>query len=189
MTSSPNVSDLHDHELVTAAREGREDAYAELLRRHHEIVHTFINRLVRDPDLADDLTQEAFVKAFSQLESHRPEHSFSSWILRIANNHAVDHLRRERSLKSRGLDTVPLDPTPDVSGPRAIAAHRLRAIVSDTPTPTRWTWRRSPRRSTRPWKDSMSVTVCAFSCGRSKGDRTTTSPRSWTCRAAPWAPH
>ena len=49
-------------------------------------------------------------------------------------NIAARHL--EQSLKRRRLDTVPLEPTPDVSGPRAIAAHRLRAIVANTPTPT-----------------------------------------------------
>jgi RNA polymerase sigma-70 factor (ECF subfamily) len=136
MTSSPNVSDLHDHELVTAAREGREDAYAELLRRHHGTVYALVHRLVRDADLADDLTQEAFFKAFSELEGQGSDCKFSAWILKIANNKAVDYLRRESSIKRQGLDTVPLEPTPDVSGPRAIAAHRMRAIVSNTPTPT-----------------------------------------------------
>ena len=136
MTPRPNLSTASDQDVVAAARQGREDAYAELLRRHHGTVHAFIQRLVRDHDLADDLTQETFVKAFGELESHRPEHKFSSWILKIANNHAVNHLKRERSLKRRGLDTVPLEPTPDASSPRKIAADRLRWIVSHTATPT-----------------------------------------------------
>jgi RNA polymerase sigma-70 factor (ECF subfamily) len=136
MTPGPNLSTASDQDVVAAARQGREEAYAELLRRHHGTVHAFIHRLVRDRDLADDLTQDVFVKAFSELESHRPDHKFASWILRIANNEAVDHLRREGRLKRRGLDTVPLEPTPDASSPRKIAAHRLRAIVSNTATPT-----------------------------------------------------
>jgi len=136
MTSPPNLSDASDQDVVAAARSGREDAYAELVRRHHGTVHAFIQRLVRDHDLADDLTQDAFVKAFSELESHRPEHQFSSWILRIANNHAVNHLKHEQRLKRRGLDTVPLAPAPDVSSPRKVAADRLRWIVSHTTTPT-----------------------------------------------------
>jgi RNA polymerase sigma-70 factor (ECF subfamily) len=136
MTSPPRLSAASDRDVVAAARLGRENAYAELLRRHHGTVHAFIQRLVRDRDLADDLTQDVFVKAFGELESHRPEHKFSSWILKIANNQAVDHLRREGSLKRRGLETVPLEPTPDASGPRTIAAHKLRTIVSNTATPT-----------------------------------------------------
>jgi len=121
---------------VAAARQGREEAYAELLRRHHGPVHAFIQRLVRDHDLADDLTQDAFVKAFGELDGQGSDCNFSSWVLKIANNQAVDHLRSEKSLKRRGLDTVPLEPTPDASSPRTIAAHRLRAIVSNTATPT-----------------------------------------------------
>ncbi len=61
-------------------------------------VYVFLHRMVRDPDLADDLTQDVFVKAFRQLESHRPEHSFSSWIVKIANNHALSR-RHPSSLR------------------------------------------------------------------------------------------
>ncbi len=136
MTSPPKLSAASDRDVVAAARLGREDAYAELLRRHHATVHAFIHRLVRDHDLADDLTQDAFVKAFSELHGQGSDCKFSSWVLKIANNRALDHLKRERRLKRRGLDTVPLEPTPDASSPRKIAADRLRAIVSNTATPT-----------------------------------------------------
>jgi RNA polymerase sigma-70 factor (ECF subfamily) len=132
----PNLSGASDQELVAWACQGREDAYGELLRRHHRPVYALIHRLVRDHDLAEDLTQDTFVKAFGALERHRPESKFSSWILKIANNRAVDHLKREGRLKRRRLDTVPLEPTPDASSPRKRATGRLLAAASNTPTPT-----------------------------------------------------
>lgn len=136
MTARPNLSTASDQHLVASARQGREGAYGELLRRYHRRVYALIHRLVRDHDLAEDLTQDTFVKAFDALEHHRPESRFSSWILKIANNRAVDHLKRERRLKRRRHDTVPLEPTPDASTPRRPAAGRLRAAVWNTPTPT-----------------------------------------------------
>ena len=136
MSKLPDLSEASDQEVVASARRGRQDAYDELVRRHRRSVFALILRLVRDLDLAEDLTQDVFVKAFSELESHRPESNFSSWILKIANNRAVDHLRREHRLKRRGLDTVPLEPTPDASSPRRLMAAGLRAALSNTPTPT-----------------------------------------------------
>jgi RNA polymerase sigma-70 factor (ECF subfamily) len=136
VTRHSSLSATSDHDLVALAREGREDAYGELLRRHHRPVHALIHRLVRDHDLADDLTQETFVKAFGALAAQRPDKRFSAWILKIANNHAVNHLKRERRLQRRGLDTVPLEPTPDASSPRKLTARGLLAAASSTLTPT-----------------------------------------------------
>lgn len=64
--------------------------------------------MVRDRSLAEDLAQEAFLKAFDRLATYRPEQGkFSNWIFKIAHNRAIDHIRR------RSLDTVSLDPAED----------------------------------------------------------------------------
>ena len=136
MSRLPNLSVASDQELVASARAGHMEAYDRLVRRHRRSIYGLIVRLVHDHDLAEDMTQDVFVKAFRELESHRLEDSFSSWILRIANNHALDHLRREQRLKRRGLDTVPLEPTPDTSNPRGLMAGALRPLGWSTPTPT-----------------------------------------------------
>jgi len=81
---------------VASARQGREEAYRELLRRYRRPVHTLIYRMVRDPDVAEDLTQDTFVEVLQALDRYRPECRFSSWILEIANNTTIDHLRRRR---------------------------------------------------------------------------------------------
>jgi RNA polymerase sigma-70 factor (ECF subfamily) len=136
MTPPLALSAASDQDLVASARRGHLDAYNQLVRRHRRSVYGLILRLVHDHDLAEDMTQDVFVKAFRELESHRPEDSFSSWILKIANNQALNHLKREQRLRRRGLDTVPLEPTPDASSPRKLMAGGLRPVGWSTPTPT-----------------------------------------------------
>ncbi|MDX1623853.1 MAG: sigma-70 family RNA polymerase sigma factor [Gemmatimonadota bacterium] len=93
-----------DEQLVAEARGGSQRAYRQLVDRFERPVYNLVARMVRDRTLAEDLAQEAFVKAFHRLETFRPEQGkFSSWLFKIAHNTTIDHLRRSR------LDTVPLD--------------------------------------------------------------------------------
>ena len=132
MSPHPDLSAASDQELVASARQGHHDAYGELVRRHRGSIYALVHRMVRDHDLAEDLTQETFVKAFTELNRYRPDGKFSSWLLKIANNLALDHFKRVR----RGPDTVPLEPTPDVTSPRKLPAGALRWARSNTTTPT-----------------------------------------------------
>lgn len=111
---------LSDQEVVVRAREGREPAYRELIRRYERPVFSLVFRMVRDRELAEDLTQETFVKALNAVESYRPEYKFSSWIFKIANNAAIDHLRR------RELQTLSLEGAPNAVTPEAIEATALQ---------------------------------------------------------------
>ena len=76
--------------------------------------------MVRDRELAEDLAQETFVKALNAIETYRPEYKFSSWIFKIANNAAIDHLRK------RELDTISLEGAPDATSPDRIEATALQ---------------------------------------------------------------
>jgi RNA polymerase sigma-70 factor (ECF subfamily) len=117
-----------DQEVVVLAKSGRDTAYRELVRRYERPVFSLIYRMVRDRELAEDLAQETFVKALNAIESYRPEFKFSSWIFKIANNAAIDHLRR------RELDTLSLDGSPNAETADAVEATALQ--VSDrTETP------------------------------------------------------
>jgi RNA polymerase sigma-70 factor (ECF subfamily) len=111
---------LSDQEVVLHARAGREAAYRELIRRYERPVFALLFRMVRDRELAEDLAQETFVKALNAIESYRPEFKFSSWIFKIANNAAIDHLRR------RELDTLSLDGSPHAETPEAMQATALQ---------------------------------------------------------------
>ena len=85
-----------DARLVEQALAGSQDAYRDLVGRHSRAVLTQIVRMVRDQGVAEELAQDAFVKAFGALRSFDPSYKFSNWILRIAHNVAIDHLRRAR---------------------------------------------------------------------------------------------
>lgn len=109
-----------DQEVVLEARAGREAAYRELVRRYERPIFSLIYRMVRNREQAEDLSQETFVKALNAIESYRPEFKFSSWIFKIANNVAIDHLRR------RELDTLSLDGSPHALTPEAVQASALQ---------------------------------------------------------------
>jgi RNA polymerase sigma-70 factor, ECF subfamily len=120
MAEGPEWLRLTDQEVVLLARGGREAAYRELVRRYERPVFALLYRMVRDRELAEDLAQETFVKALNAIDSYRPEFKFSSWIFKIANNAAIDHLRR------RELDTLSLDGSPHAETPEAMQATALQ---------------------------------------------------------------
>jgi RNA polymerase sigma-70 factor, ECF subfamily len=122
---------LSDQEVVLRARSGQELAYRELIRRYERPVFALLFRMVRDRELAEDLAQETFVKALNAIDSYRPEFKFSSWIFKIANNAAIDHLRR------RELDTLSLDGSPHAETPEAMQATALQiGARQETPLET-----------------------------------------------------
>jgi len=123
MANTPEWVALTDQQVVLLARGGREAAYRELIRRYERPVFALLFRMVRDRELAEDLSQETFVKALNAIESYRPEFKFSSWIFKIANNAAIDHLRR------RELDTLSLDGSPHAETPEAMQATALQIGV------------------------------------------------------------
>lgn len=92
--------------MVAWAKQGYERAFRELVRRYERPVFALVYRMVRDRALAEDLAQETFVKVLNGIATYKPEFKFSSWIFKIANNAAIDHLRR------RELDTLSLDGSP-----------------------------------------------------------------------------
>ena len=120
MADRPDWARLTDQEVVLQARAGREAAYRELIRRYERPVFALLFRMVRDRELAEDLAQETFIKALNAIESYRPEFKFSSWIFKIGNNAAIDHLRR------RELDTLSLDGSPHAETPEAMQATALQ---------------------------------------------------------------
>src|SRR5215510_4997136 len=111
MAEPRELATLTDQEVVALARDGREAAYRELIRRYERPVFSLVLRMVRDRQLAEDLSQETFIKALNAIGSYRPEFKFSSWIFKIANNASIDHLRR------RELDTLSLDGSPHAQTP------------------------------------------------------------------------
>ncbi len=96
----------YDVKLVKRAVEERDQAaYAELLDRYKESVFYLLNKMVNNRDDAEDLTIEAFGKAFKNIEQYTPNYAFSTWLFRIATNNCIDYIRKKRMI------TVSLDKT------------------------------------------------------------------------------
>ncbi|MFN3402908.1 MAG: RNA polymerase sigma factor [Cytophagaceae bacterium] len=90
-----------DFYLIEQAKEnGDEKAYAELMQRYKKPVYHMILKMVRNVDDAEDLTIEAFAKAFKNLKKFNPEYTFSTWLFRIATNNCIDFIRKKK------LDTM-----------------------------------------------------------------------------------
>ena len=83
-----------DPQLVAAARTGDLDAFSDLVRRYQGHVWRLSYQLVRDETVADDVTQDAFVRAYRFMGRYRGESKFSTWLFSIARNCALDELRR-----------------------------------------------------------------------------------------------
>jgi RNA polymerase sigma-70 factor (ECF subfamily) len=84
-----------DETLAVEAREGSQEAFQELVERYERPLFGLIVRIVRRPESAEDLAQEAFIKAYRALARFDPERKFSSWLFKIAHNTALDALRRD----------------------------------------------------------------------------------------------
>jgi len=94
----------HDLSLVQAAIEGKQSAYAELMDRYRESIYYMMLKMVKNQDDADDLTIEAFGKAFNRLEQYSPSFAFSTWLFKIASNNCIDFIRKKR-IKITSMDT------------------------------------------------------------------------------------
>jgi RNA polymerase sigma-70 factor (ECF subfamily) len=121
MATAKDLRTLGDREVVALAKAGKEAAYRELLGRYERPVFSLIYRMVRDRALAEDLAQETFIKVLNALDSYRPEFKFSSWIFKIANNAAIDQLRK------REVDTLSLDGAPGAVTAEEVEATALQA--------------------------------------------------------------
>ncbi len=96
-----------DHELVRAALGGSERAFRALLERYQRGVLSLVSRILLNREDAEDVAQEAFVKAFTRLDTYDPAYKFSNWLFKIAHNAALDALRRrggEPTAAARGPD-------------------------------------------------------------------------------------
>ncbi|MBL4651980.1 MAG: sigma-70 family RNA polymerase sigma factor [Flavobacteriales bacterium] len=95
---NPNLSDKgkQDYTLVRKAIGGDQMAYAELMNRYRDSIYFMLLKMVNNRDDADDLTIEAFGKAFKRLEQYTPNYAFSTWLFKIASNNCIDFIRKKK---------------------------------------------------------------------------------------------
>ena len=83
--------------MVIRAREHHDEkAYAELMDKYRDSIFYMMLKMVKNTDDADDLTIEAFGKAFNRLHQYTPNYAFSTWLFRIATNNCIDFIRKKR---------------------------------------------------------------------------------------------
>ncbi len=96
---NPDLSDkaMLDYRLVRAAIDsGDQKAYAQLMERYRDSIYFMLLKMVNNRDDADDLTIEAFGKAFNKLHQYTPNYAFSTWLFKIASNNCIDFIRKKK---------------------------------------------------------------------------------------------
>ncbi|MBB6327251.1 RNA polymerase sigma-70 factor (ECF subfamily) [Algoriphagus iocasae] len=100
---------LEDFALIDKAVQDKDQqAYASLMKRYKKAVYFMILKMIRDADDAEDLTMEAFAKAFKNLERFKKDYTFSTWLFRIATNNTIDFIRKKK-LKTMSLNNTMTD--------------------------------------------------------------------------------
>ena len=123
-----------DADLVGRARAGDQVAFARLFEQYHAPILNYLHRMVGDRAVAEDLAQDAFIKAYNALPSTRPDLAFKAWLYRIATNTAISHLRRRKIVQ-----WIPFLPGHERAGDESIERtvgqrHDIRQALSKLPS-------------------------------------------------------
>lgn len=89
-------SSLEDDKFVKRAIKGDQDAYKQLMDKYQKPLYFHVLKMVRNHEQVEDLVQEAFMKAFNNLNSYNTNYAFSTWLYRITTNHTIDYLRKKK---------------------------------------------------------------------------------------------
>lgn len=145
MVETEHLSDKgkQDLGLVESALKGNQAAYAELMSRYRDSIYFMMHKMVKNVDDAEDLTIEAFGKAFSRLDQYSPSYAFSTWLFKIASNNCIDFIRKKRvyvtsmdtGFTSEDGDVIYHDARADVLNPEETIVHdqkvkHMRLLVS-----------------------------------------------------------
>ena len=127
-----------EHDLVRRAQQGDRGAYSDLVRQHHSGVINVVYRMCGDSQIAEDAAQEAFIRAWQNLDRYQPKSAFRNWLYRIATNAALDMLRKDRH--ELDIEGVPL--AARKAGPEQVIesvqrAERVKAAVLALPAGSR----------------------------------------------------
>lgn len=103
ITNNLSEKAQRDYALVQKAIKGDQKAYTELLDRYRDAIYFMLLKMVNNSSDAEDLTIEAFGKAFKNIEQYAPNYAFSTWLFKIATNNCIDFIRKRKA------NTISLD--------------------------------------------------------------------------------
>jgi len=96
-------SSLEDDQFVKRAINGDQEAFKLLMNKYQKPLYFHIIKMVKNHEQIEDIIQESFVKAFSNLDSYNTNYAFSTWLYRITTNHTIDYLRKKK-LQTTSID-------------------------------------------------------------------------------------
>jgi len=134
--------------LVDEAKKGNEKAFANLMNRYRDSIYYMLLKMVNNPSDAEDLTIEAFGKAFRNIDSYTPRFAFSTWLFMIATNNCIDFIRRKQSTPvpvnqgKESMDNLTVNIQSDLPDPEEALINdqkiaTLRKIVTQLKSPYR----------------------------------------------------
>jgi RNA polymerase sigma factor (sigma-70 family) len=95
-SGTSSASSVEDSALIERAKIGDEEAFKIIFHKYQRALRFHITRMVQDKEAIDDLVQDIFLKAFTNLASYNTSFAFSTWLYRIATNHTIDYLRKKK---------------------------------------------------------------------------------------------
>jgi RNA polymerase sigma factor (sigma-70 family) len=134
--------------LVDEAKKGNEKAFAGLMTRYRDSIYFMLLKMVNNPSDAEDLTIEAFGKAFRNIDTYTPRFAFSTWLFMIATNNCIDFIRKKQSSPGlldqyqNGIDNLTINIQSDLPDPEETLINDqkiaiLRKIVNQLKSPYR----------------------------------------------------
>jgi RNA polymerase sigma-70 factor (ECF subfamily) len=139
MVNKDHLSDKAQQDLALVGRaiDGDQSAYATLMDRYRESIYFMMLKMVKNTDDADDLTIEAFGKAFRRLEQYSPSYAFSTWLFKIASNNCIDFIRKKRikvtsmdmGIKTDDGERIQIDAKSNTRDPEEWMEHKQKVIM------------------------------------------------------------
>jgi RNA polymerase sigma-70 factor (ECF subfamily) len=129
------MAELTDRDLVIAARRGGAESFGELVRRYQASVFNVCYRVLGERREAEDMAQEAFIRAFQRLDTFDADRPFGPWIRRVAANTCLNHLDSARPIEAvldEERDTA-TDPLPETRREQAEQAEAVRGAILSLP--------------------------------------------------------
>jgi RNA polymerase sigma-70 factor (ECF subfamily) len=122
--------------LVERAKQGNQAAFATLMERYRESIYFMMLKMVKNSDDAEDLTIEAFGKAFNRIDQYSPSFAFSTWLFKIASNNGIDFIRKKRlhvlsmdsGIQTSDGGTMRIDAKAAVNNPEESMMHDQKVI-------------------------------------------------------------